>query len=258
MQGRTNTNVSSKLTPSIALVVIEVDALGLHRHLDSENSDDHDERIVSSNRPGLNQRQETGFSLLSYYKTAGTSRPASATPSHNTSSLLPGLAIESSSSSDDLSMGPNGYYHPTRTSSRSSSSLSDHEDLGKRHSSTTVRTKSEHEHDRTPRRSTYISEGGYAHHSDRDAQPASLGHSSPLARKPSRRAVENADNRRIAIVEVDSPSAPSSSAPDNVHQSTTTSQSLRSVPRAAATENTLAARRGAHEFSFVSTYRNAY
>lgn len=78
-------------------------------------------------------------------------------------------------------------------------------------------------------------------------------HPNPLARKSSQRAVENSHSRsRFSI------RAPSSSAPDSVHQSTTTSQSLRSVPRSAATEYTLAARRGRHELAFVSRYRNAY
>jgi hypothetical protein len=146
--------------------------------------------------------------MLDYYhsNSAGggkaSSRPASAAAA---AAADMHHGYETSSSSDDaLSMGPNGYYHPQRTASRSSSpGYSDTH--SRRYSSTTVRRGDDARYHNTttsgietPTRSTFRTDSPSDGSNGRDSPTITI------QRQPSKRAAANADNRRIAIMEIGS------------------------------------------------------
>lgn len=198
--------------------------------------------------------------MLDYYHSntaAGHSSPSlsssvsppnpMATHTHNSGGLHVQRGYETSNSSDDaLSMGPNGYYHPQRSSaasassssSRSSSpasfrSASDTPSAG-RHSgsahhrdghedprATTPSHRHHHHHHQhqhrqdmtvTPTRATFRTSANPS----RDSSPTRSdwnvsSDGSAIQRTPSKRAAANADNRRIAIMDIGTAAGSSSS-----------------------------------------------
>ena len=167
--------------------------------------DEDDGELMPPVRLGRKQRQDTDLSMLDYYHSdtaggmASTSRPASASAAAAAADVLQGY--ETSSSSDDaLSMGPNGYYHPQRSASRSSSpGYSDTH--SRRYSSTTVRYGDDARYRseaKTPTRSTFRTDSPSSRSSGRDSPTINT----TVQRQPSKRAAANADNRRIAIMQI--------------------------------------------------------
>jgi hypothetical protein len=148
------------------------------------------------------QHQDTDLSMLDYYHsdTAGRGMASSRPPSVAAAADMHHEYETASSSDDALSMGPNGYYHPQRTSSRSSSpGYSDAH--SRRYSSTTVRHG-----DHARYRSETKTPTGSAFRTDSPSGMSS-GRDSPtitMQRQPSKHAAANADNRRIAIMEIGS------------------------------------------------------
>lgn len=151
----------------------------------------------------MKRRQDTDLLMLDYHSdTAGGGMASTAAAAAAVTADTHQQGYETSSSSDDaLSMGPNGYYHPQRTSSRSSSPGYSDTRPSRRYSSTTVRYGDDARYrtdTKTPTRSTF-----------RSGTPSDIpsGRESPtitLQRQPSKRAAANADNRRIAIMEIGS------------------------------------------------------
>lgn len=191
--------------------------------------------------------------MLDYYHSntaAGRPSPSTVPPSNPLNANLVADAhrgyTTSNSSDDALSMGPNGYYHPqrssaaspaSRSSSRSSSptsylsASSDHHDTAdsRRHSGATVRSNRHHDddprqphhshhQDMTPTRGSYRSSDTRTGRESPASSSAWSTSTGTVQRKPSRRAAANADNRRIAIMEIDNPALPSSSHESSSNQ----------------------------------------
>lgn len=162
------------------------------------------------------------MSVLDYYhSTSDSGKYASSISSDKARKL----GFESSGSSqDDLSMGPDGYYHPGRTSENNSSadegdssrarSVSD--STSRRFSSTTVRYGDDHpsrhrENGATPTRSSFQQPSGAPQSDVTSSGGESSTVTSNVQRRPSKHAAANADNRRIAIMELDA-TVPTSAA----------------------------------------------
>lgn len=184
---------------------------------------------------------------------------------------------ETSNSSDDaLSMGPNGYYHPQRSSASSSSrssspgsytSASD-TPSARRHSDTHSRSSNHHHHRHdhedprsttphrqhqqhrqdmtvTPTRATFRSSANPSRDSSPTRSDWNVSNSgSVIQRTPSKRAAANADNRRIAIMDIGTAAAPSTEARTNRSHSTT---------EGGYDESSASSRRGMSDFLFSTT-----
>lgn len=177
-------------------------AAAANRQRQDTFADEDEGELIPPVYPGMKQRQDTDLSMLDYYHsdTAGGGMASSRPPSVAAAADMHHEYEASSSSDDALSMGPNGYYHPQRSASRSSSpGYSDSH--SRRYSTTTVRYGDDARYrseTKTPTRSTFRSDS---------PSDMSSGRGSPtitMQRQPSKRAAANTDNRRIAIMEIGS------------------------------------------------------
>lgn len=216
--------------------------------------DEDDGELMPPVRLGMKQRQDTDLSMLDYYHSdtaggmASTSRPASAAAA--AADVLQGY--ETSSSSDDaLSMGPNGYYHPQRSASRSSSpGYSDTH--SRRYSSTTVRYGDDTRHRseaKTPTRSTFRTDSPSSRSSGRDSPTTHT----TIQRQPSKRAAANADNRRIAIMQI-GPTPMNASLSDDLPEYFS-DRTLARTPNLDQASRTYSQSEGGHDLNSSSSRR---
>lgn len=172
---------------------------------------DDSEQLALPSRPGQ-LRQDTDLSMLDYYHNSAGRH------SQLASVVSLGSGVSATSSMDDLSMGPNGYYHPGRASGHDNSSSdslarappsSSNNNLNNHRNDATAAVSGSHRlsgatvrygdqrtaHDAvTPTRASFLASS--------DVSDSAASAASSVQRKPSKRAAANADNRRIAIMEL--------------------------------------------------------